>query len=637
MCGIAGWLGQSIDLAAARQMSQAVAHRGPDGEGEWTADGVWLAQRRLAIVDLSPAGRQPMVSPSGRYVITFNGEVYNAPELAAELAGKGFTFRGHSDTEVMLAAIEAWGVNGALQRFNGMFAFGLWDVAERALYLARDRLGEKPLYFAENGREIAFASELGALWHVPWLDKRVDQAALTGYFRSLCVPGTASIVRGARKLAAGTLLKWTAGRADISVYWSVAVAARNGLASRMPADMEAAADELESLLVDAVKIRLRADVPYGAFLSGGLDSSLVVALMQKNGGDPARTFTIGFAERSHDESPHARAVAAHLGTNHQERILSPGEVIDLVPEIARIHDEPFADSSSIPTTLLARFAREQVTVALSGDGGDELFGGYPRYFWAERIQRTRRRLGASGSRLTAGLLRSLPAAWLDGLDSLVLGKRFGGANGLSDRVYRFADYLRCSPGDVYREIISAWKNPAEVMAAGSSDALLADPARHAPLGWAESMMAIDQERFLPDDVLTKMDRATMAVALEGRAPLLDHRLVEWAWRVPPELKLSPKGDLGKLVMRKVLYRHVPQALMERPKMGFGMPIGVWLRGPLKPWAEDMLQARRLAELGLQADRVQRVWQAHLAGENHLAEIWTVLMWVQWQERWQATL
>jgi len=637
MCGIAGWLGQSIDLAVARQMSQAVAHRGPDGAGEWTADGVWLAQRRLAIVDLSPAGRQPMVSPSGRYVITFNGEVYNAPELASELAGKGFSFRGHSDTEVMLAAIEAWGVDGALQRFNGMFAFGLWDCAERTLYLARDRLGEKPLYFAENGREIAFASELGALWQVPWLDKRVDPAALTGYFRSLCVPGMASIVRGARKLAAGTLLKWTAGRADISAYWSVAVAARNGLASRMPADMEAAADELESLLVDAVKIRLRADVPYGAFLSGGLDSSLVVALMQKNGGDPARTFTIGFAERSHDESPHARAVAAHLGTNHQERILSPGEVIDLVPEIARIHDEPFADSSSIPTTLLARFAREQVTVALSGDGGDELFGGYPRYFWAERIQRTRRRLGTPGSRMAAGLLRSLPAAWLDGLDSLVLGKRFGGANGLSDRVYRFADYLRCSPGDVYREIISAWKNPAEVMAAGSSDALLADPARHAPLGWAESMMAIDQERFLPDDVLTKMDRATMAVALEGRAPLLDHRLVEWAWRVPPELKLSPQGDLGKLVMRKVLYRHVPQALMERPKMGFGMPIGVWLRGPLKPWAEDMLQARRLAELGLQAERVQRVWQAHLAGENRLAEIWTVLMWVQWQEKWQATL
>lgn len=637
MCGIAGWLGQSIDLVTTRQISQAVAHRGPDGAGEWTADGVWLAQRRLAILDLSPAGQQPMVSPSGRYVITFNGEVYNAPELAVELAGKGFSFNGHSDTEVMLIAIEAWGIHGALQRFNGMFAFGLWDIVERTLFLVRDRLGEKPLYFAENGRDIVFASELGALWHVPWLDKRVDQAALTGYFRSMCVPGTASIIKGARKLAAGTLLKWSAGRVDISAYWSVSAAARNGITNRLPADMEAAADELESLLVDAVKIRLRADVPYGAFLSGGLDSALVVALMQKQGGDPVHTFTIGFSEPSHDESPHARAIAAYLGTHHQERILSPTQVIDQIPQIASIFDEPFADSSSIPTALLARFAREQVTVALSGDGGDELFGGYPRYFWAERIQRTQRLLGAPGSRMAAGLLRSLPAAWLDGLDSLILGKRFGGANGLSDRIYRFADYLQCSPGDVYREVISAWKNPADVMSAGGSDFLLADLDRFAPLGWAESMMAIDQERFLPDDVLTKMDRATMAVALEGRAPLLDHRLVEWAWRVPPELKLSSQGDLGKLVMRKVLYRNVPQVLMERPKMGFGIPIGAWVRGPLKPWVEDMLQARRLAKLGLKAECVQRIWREHLAGENRLAEIWTVLMWVQWQERWRATL
>ena len=637
MCGIAGWLGQSIDFSVTWQMSQAVAHRGPDGAGEWSADGVWLAQRRLSIIDLSSAGRQPMVSPSGRYVITFNGEVYNAKELAAELALKGFTFRGHSDTEVMLAAIEAWGVNGALQRFNGMFAFGLWDCAERALYLARDRLGEKPLYFAKNGRDIAFASELGGLWPIPWLDKRVDYAALTGYFRSLCVPREECIIRGARKLRAGTFLKWTAGRSETNVYWSVETAARNGLANRLPADMEAAADEMDSLLVDAVNIRLRADVPYGAFLSGGLDSSLVVALMQKVSGNPVNTFSFGFDERSLDESPHARAVAAHLCTNHQERILTPGEVVDLVPEIAQIYDEPFADSSSIPTALLARFAREQVTVALSGDGGDELFGGYPRYFWSDRIQNTQRRLGGAGSQILASLLRSLPAKCLDLLDSSVLGNRYGGANGLSNRVYRFAEYLRCSPDDVYREIISAWKNPSDVMTAGSSDVLLADPLRHLPFSWAERMMAIDQENFLPDDVLTKMDRSTMAVALEGRSPLLDHRLVEWAWRVPPELKLSPNGDLGKMVMRKVLYRYVPRALIERPKMGFGMPIGAWLRGPLKPWADGILQSQRLADFGLKPDQVQHVWGKHLSGENRLAEIWTVLMWVQWQDKWRAVL
>lgn len=637
MCGIAGWLGPSINSDVVRQMSLAVAHRGPDDAGEWRADGVWLGQRRLAIVDLSPAGHQPMVSPSRRYVITYNGEVYNAPELAAELTRKGFTFRGHSDTEVILAAVETWGVNGALQRFNGMFAFGIWDCEERALYLARDRMGEKPLYFAERDKDIVFASELGALWPVPWLDKRVDQAALTGYFRSLCVPGTNSIIRGARKLAAGTVLKWTNGRSKISTYWSIDRAARNGFEKRLPIDMEAAADELDSLLVDAIKIRLRADVPYGAFLSGGLDSSLVVALMQKNAGSPVSTFTIGFAERSHDESVHARAVAAHLGTNHQERILSPSEVIDLVPEIAQIHDEPFADSSSIPTTLLSRFAHEQVSVTLSGDGGDELFGGYPRYFWSNRIQRMQKQLGATGSEMAADLLQSLPAKLLDNLDSIMLGKRFGGANGLSDRVYRFANYLRCSPEDVYREIISAWKNPAEVMNTDKLDTLLAEPTRFGQLDWAERMMAIDQERFLPDDVLTKMDRATMSVGLEGRAPLLDHRLVEWAWRVPPKLKLSPKGDLGKLVMRKVLYRYVPKDLVERPKMGFGMPIGAWLRGPLKSWAEDLLTPQRLIEVGLRPNSVHRVWQAHLAGENRLAEIWTTLMWIKWQDKWKAIL
>ena len=457
MCGIVGWLGQSIDLAVAHRMSQSVAHRGPDGSGEWRADGVWLAQRRLAVVDLSSAGGQPMVSSSGRYVITYNGEVYNAQELSKELVDIGFTFRGHSDTEVILAALEAWGVDRALSRFNGMFAFGLWDCAERVLYLARDRIGEKPLYFAQNGRNIAFASELRALWNLPWLDKRVDQAALTGYFRSLCVPGTASIVRGARKLAPGSYLRWNDGHAKVITYWSVSEAAQNGLKRRLPVDMEEAADELESLIFDSVRIRLRSDVPSGAFLSGGLDSSLVVALMQKSCSKPTRTVTLSFAEPSHDESPFARRVADHLGTSHQELMLNPSQVIDLVPEVTQIYDEPFADSSSIPTALLANFVRDHVTVAVSGDGGDELFGGYPRYFWAARIQRAQKVFGISGSNIIASLLKSLPSTFLDGIDTTVFHKRFGGANGLADRVYRFADYLRCAPEDIHRNIISAWK------------------------------------------------------------------------------------------------------------------------------------------------------------------------------------
>lgn len=637
MCGIVGWLGASFREDVARRMSEALAHRGPDGAGEWREDDVWLGQRRLAIIDLSPAGRQPMVSASGRYVITYNGEVYNAPELAEELKLHGQTFRGHSDTEVMLGAFDAWGVEPAIERFNGMFAFAVWDRRERVLLLARDRMGEKPLYYAEHAGELAFASELGSLWHLPWLDKRVDRAALAAYFRYLCVPAPAAIVRGARKLEPGTLYRWHAGEGEIRPYWSVAKVAAAGLARRMPADERAAADELERLARDAVRMRLRSDVPYGAFLSGGLDSSLVVALMQQEAPRQVSTFTIGFAERSHDESAHASAVARHLGTNHLDRILGPEEVIALVPEITRIHDEPFADSSSIPTSLLARFTRGHVTVALSGDGGDELFGGYPRYFWAGRIQRLRRRMGPAGAAAAGRFLRMLPAGLLNRVDRDLLGGRLGGANGLADRVYRFGDYLRFPPAALYRSIVSAWKTPEELLAGTAIDALEPDAAKFGGMDWAESMMAVDQENYLPDDVLTKMDRATMAVGLEGRAPLLDHRLVEWAWRVPPELKLSASGDSGKLLMRKVLYRHVPRELLERPKMGFGMPIGKWLRTDLRDWAENLLVPARLEAAGLRPAVVHVVWRDHLAGANRLAELWTVLMWAQWQERWKATL
>jgi len=638
MCGIVGWLGASFEADAARRMSEALAHRGPDGAGEWRDDGLWLAQRRLAVIDLSAAGRQPMLSASGRYVITYNGEVYNAPELGAELARLGHVFRGHSDTEVMLAAFEAWGLEHAIDRFNGMFAFAVWDRRERRLTLARDRMGEKPLYYAKRAGEIAFASELGSLWHLPWLDRRIDRMALAAYFRYLCVPAPAAIVRGARKLEPGTVYRWKEGKGEIHSYWSVAQAAADGLSSRLQVgDEQQAADDLESLARDAVRLRLRSDVPYGAFLSGGLDSSLVAALMQQEAAARVSTFTIGFAERSHDESPHARAVAQHLGTRHLDRILGPEEVIALVPEITRIHDEPFADSSSIPTALLARFTRQHVTVALSGDGGDELFGGYPRYFWAGRIQGMRRRLGPSGSAAAARLVQALPAGALDFVDRRVLGRRFGGANGLADRVYRFGDYLRHPPAELYRSIVSAWKDPAELLAGAAADVMEPDAAKFGSMDWAESMMAVDQENYLPDDVLTKMDRATMAVALEGRAPLLDHRLVEWAWRVPPKMKLSARGDSGKLLMRKVLYRHVPRELLERPKMGFGMPIGKWLRGDLRDWAEALLAPARLEAAGLRPEPVLSAWRDHQAGSNRLGEIWTVLMWVQWQETWKATL
>lgn len=639
MCGIAGWIGPTLDTGEARNMIAGLAHRGPDGEGEWREGQVWLGHRRLAIVDLSAAGRQPMLSASGRYAITYNGEVYNYPELRQELEGLGHIFRGHSDTEVMLAAFEQWGVEAALQQFNGMFAFAVWDRKERNLSLARDRMGEKPLYYAESGGNIAFASELSALWRLPWLDKAVDKEALAAYFRYLCVPAPATIIRGARKLQPGMFYRWKDGEGSIHAYWSVQRAVEGGLNAPVALDFRQAADELEKTLRDAVRIRLRSDVPYGALLSGGIDSSLIVALMQQEARQPVSTFTIGFEEKSHDESIHARAIAAHIGTRHTEEILLPQDVMDLVPQVASLHDEPFADSSSIPTFLLARFTRKHVKVALSGDGGDELFGGYPRYFWAGRIEKMRRALTPAGASVLASVAQGIPAGLWNGMDRHILGGKLGGAEGLGSRTRRFASYLRCPPEEVYRAIVSAWKQPTEVISGECTENRVFDPdmGRYMMLPWAARMMAVDQENFLPDDILVKIDRASMAVALETRAPLLDHRLVEWAWRLPLEYKLRGYGDAGKLILREVLYRHVPRSLMERPKMGFGMPIEKWLRKELRAWAEEMLAPDRLTAVGLNADVVRRKWAEHLSGKNRRHEIWTVLMWVQWQEKWKAKI
>jgi asparagine synthase (glutamine-hydrolysing) len=639
MCGIAGWTGPRLDADIAATMLAALAHRGPDDSGVWREDAVWLGQRRLAIVDLTPTGHQPMLSASGRYVLTYNGEVYNHPELRAELERAGHAFRGHSDTEVMLAAFEAWGVEAALQRFNGMFAFAVWDSRERCLLLARDRIGEKPLYYAASGGDLAFASELTALWPLPWLDKSVDREALAAYFRYLCVPAPASIIRGAKKLQPGMLYRWKDGAGSMQPYWSVSAAVAGGRAAPLALDFNAAADELESLLRDAVRIRLRSDVPYGALLSGGIDSSVVVALMQQEASRPVSTYTVGFEQKSHDESAHAQAVADHLGTMHTMQTLLPRDVIELATHVATLHDEPFADSSSIPTFLLSRFTRSHVKVALTGDGGDELFGGYPRYFWASRIERLRRRLTPAGATMLAGALQCVPAGAWNGVDRLLLNGRFGGANGLGSRAHRFADYLRHPPEEVYRAIVSAWKQPTQIISGDCRENPAYDPdlQRYSELDWAAAMMATDQQNYLPNDILVKADRTSMAVALETRAPLLDHRLVEWSWRLPLRFKLDDRGDAGKLILREVLYRHVPRALIDRPKMGFGMPVGTWLRGPLRAWAEDLLGAERLSAAGLDAQPVLRAWREHLAGAERMPEIWTVLMWVQWQEKWRATL
>lgn len=636
MCGIFGWLGAGIDPGVALSMRDILQHRGPDDAGHWhDAEAcVWLGHRRLSILDLSPTGHQPMLSKSGRYVIVFNGEVFNFSELRNDLEGENCVFRGNSDTEVMLAAIEKWGLRESLARFVGMFAFALWDREARSLMLVRDRLGIKPLYFATKGLQFAFASELHALARIPWLDTEIDHEAIADYLRYLCVPAPRSILRGVRKLEPGTLLVWADGMLRSERYWDIRDVAQRGLANPLALTFREAADALELRLREAVGIRMRADVPYGAFLSGGIDSSLVVALMREQSSQPLRTFTIGFAGSANDESAHARAVARHFGTEHHEDFLPAEAVPDLLGEVASLHDEPFADGSSVPTYLLCRFARRHVTVALAGDGGDELFGGYPRYFWAKRIQHWRRRLGARGTRTAACALSAVPAAVWDGPINWFLRRRYAGASGLAARVYRFADYLVTDPREADLKMLAAWQDPGEVMVAQAS--LARDRyADWSGLDWAAQMMAVDQAHYLPDDILTKVDRMSMAVSMEVRVPMLDHRLVEWSWRVPAAFKLAETGDRGKLLLREVLYRHVPQSLIERPKMGFGMPMDQWLRGPLRGWAEDLLAPESIRRAGLlRPDVVQQVWRSHLTGENRLAQLWTVLMLQQWHIRWR---
>jgi asparagine synthase (glutamine-hydrolysing) len=530
-------------------------------------------------------------------------------------------------------ACAEWGVELAAQCFEGMFAFGLYDLAERTLWLARDHMGIKPLYYAQYGDHFAFASELTPLLSLPWVGRTVDQDALFSYFRYSCVPAPASILRGVRKLASGTLLRFAQGAATLSKFWNLeklADASRQSVDSKM--SLREAADELEARLRHAVRQHMQSDVPFGALLSGGIDSSLVVALMQAESSNPVKTFSIGFSEASHDESAHARAVAKHLRTDHHELILNSDEIPALVPMVASYYDEPFADNSSIPTYLVSRFARESVTVCLSGDGGDELFGGYPRYFWAKRIEALRQRMTPRGAKLAAKILQAVPATVWDQMVNPALGYRYSGAEGLAYRVRRFAAYLGCERDSAYSQTISVWRDPSELLGYQPEFLLGADAVHYPDLTWAEEMMLIDQGNYLQDDILTKVDRASMAVSLEARVPLLTHSLVEFSWQLGASLKLADVGDRGKLVLREVLYRYVPKDLIERPKQGFGMPIGQWLRGPLREWAEGLLTPAGLEGCGLRADVVAKVWHEHQAGFDRQAMLWTVLMYRQWHQR-----
>ena len=631
MCGLAGLIdpraGPQALLARARAMAATLAHRGPDRDAAWSDPeaGFAVGFRRLAIVDLSPNGDQPMLSADGRWVIAYNGEVYNAGELRAELEARGSRCRGHSDTEVILEGSAAWGVRATVERLIGMFAIALWDRRERRLWLVRDRLGIKPLYWLQRGPLLLFGSELKALRADDGWSPELDRDALAAFLRTVYVPAPHTIYREVRKLEPGTILSCdAAGRLSSERYWALEQVAAAGIVERSDAE---AADELEALLRDAVRRRLVADVPLGAFLSGGIDSSTVVALMQAESPRPVRTFTIGFADPAYDESAAAAAVAGHLGTEHTELKVDEAAARGVIPRLAEIYDEPFADASQIPTLLVSELTRRHVTVALSGDGGDEVFAGYNRYVEAPRLWRQLGALPAFLRQAAAGGIGAVsPSAW----DRLL--RAWPGAPRLAgEKLHKLAQVLDADSEDaLYGRLLTHWPAPA-AMAGAASEARghWGDPSLKAAFpDFMARMQVTDSLDYLPDDILVKLDRATMAASLEGRVPLLDHRLVAFAWSLHKRQKL--RDGEGKWLLRRVLERHVPRHLVERPKMGFAVPIADWLRGPLRDWAEALLARPGPIDMA----PVRRAWAEHQAGRrNWQYPLWAVLMFQAWAARW----
>jgi asparagine synthase (glutamine-hydrolysing) len=647
MCGIAGFLeagplsGENARMQL-RAMANALAHRGPDDEGLWVepTGGVAFCHRRLAIVDLSPLGHQPMSSRSGRFTVTYNGEIYNYAELRGELEPLGHFFRGRSDTEVLLAAIEQWGVTGALTRSRGMFAFGLWDAAERALWLARDRFGEKPLYYGQfrgdAGPVLVFGSELKALRrHEAW-NVDIDRDSLAAYLRHDFIPAPETIFKQVRKVPPGCALRIHAVSGSLRLteeqYWRPSVIAEES-ATPGDQDPDALVQGVHDALAEAIRLQMVADVPVGAFLSGGIDSSLVVAMMQKASSRPVRTFTIGFEEQQYNEAPFARLVAEHLQTQHTEMIVTAREALAVIPKLPRMYDEPFADSSQIPTSLICSLARNEVTVALSGDAGDELFGGYSRYLEVRDRWRRLQRVPAALRNRAARALELTPDWALGTMTSpLRAAARLRGRQTVADRIQERAyTWGARSLPELYQAMISYWQ-PADRFVIGCSRShrvLAAANTRTNGLNPLAHMMYADTRCYLPDDILVKVDRAAMAVSLETRVPLLDPGVAQAAWRIPGRLHL--RDGKGKWVLRALLQRHLPRELFDRPKKGFAVPIGRWLRSDLKDWAADLLDpARMRREHYFEVPLIQRRWQQHLKGEMDWSpHLWGVLMFQAW--------
>jgi asparagine synthase (glutamine-hydrolysing) len=641
MCGIVGFLnfkgGASADTVTS--MANAIAHRGPDSHAAWSEGPIALAHRRLAIIDVSPAGAQPMESSCGRYIVVFNGEIYNYRDIRAEIEADRYfsevvgSWRGHSDTEVMLAAFGLWGVKATLQRMVGMFSLGLWDRREQALYLARDRAGEKPLYYGKSNGVLVFGSELKALKAHPGFTGDIDRNALALYMRHNYIPAPYTIYQGVMKLMPGTFLRVdTSGGTREETYWSFQQLLKPEKSRSGPFEPKAAIDGLETVLLQAVRQQMVSDVPLGAFLSGGVDSSTIVALMQAQSARPVRTFSIGFNEQGYNEAHYAKAVAAHLGTDHTELYVTAREAMDVIPKLPAIYDEPFSDSSQIPTFLVAQLARQSVTVSLSGDAGDELFGGYSRYTMAQSMWARIARVPQPMRWAAARAIRAVsPQTW--GVIHRALG-RGRTERAFGDRLHKGANVLGSATIDaLYTGLVSHWDDPASVVLGSAEPPTFLTGRRPdiTALDPIEQMMALDFMSYLTDDILTKVDRAAMAVSLETRVPMLDHRVIEYAWGLPLSLKL--RDGQGKWVLRQLLDRYVPRPLIERPKVGFGVPIDSWLRGPLRDWAGQLLDEGRLRQSGyFDPAPIAKKWKEHLSGESNWAyHLWDVLMFEAWLE------
>lgn len=649
MCGIVGLIGaygtgiQELN-SIANAMSNELFHRGPDDQGVWSDEtaGIALGHRRLSVIDISVHGHQPMSSTCGRFITVFNGEIYNFRELGKDLQKAGHSFRGHSDTEVLLAAIVEWGVEKAVQRFNGMFAIAIWDRRERQLYLVRDRMGEKPLYYGWVGDAFLFGSELKSLRAYENFHPVINRNALALYFRYKYVPSPYSVYEGIYKLTPGSIVTISPDKKgslpEPVPYWSLRYVVENGTEQPYSCSETELIDNFEQVLGDAVEMRMVSDVPLGAFLSGGIDSSSIVALMQSRSVRPVETFSIGFNEADYNEAIYAKAVAKHLGTSHTELYVTAKQAMDVIPSLAQMYDEPFADCSQIPTHLVARLARKDVTVTLSGDGGDELFAGYWRHFMAMRIWNNAQRFPKIMRQMLTNTMTGLsPSTWDNmraGVDCLLPEKLRNFPIG--DRLYKLADVIKSQDEkDLYCVLVSDWTNGEELVLGAKEERLkvIEDSDSLAITDFRSKMMYLDAMTYLPGDILTKVDRSTMSVSLETRVPFLDPDVIAFAWRVPMEMKI--KNGQGKWLLRQLLARHIPESLFNRPKMGFGVPIDSWLRGPLREWAEDLLDEQKLNEQGLlNASFVRQKWQEHLSGRrNWQYQLWNVLMFQAWQVSW----